>query len=91
MSLSISTSLLNSQRNQCEFGTCLTQEVEFGGQREGVSVGDEGVIPSVRGLHVINQQLVGPGDMLPRVTKETTLIVTRSYVKKKKKRERGNK
>lgn len=57
----------------------LTQEVEFCRERKCVAIRDKGVISSIRRLHVINRQLVGPGDMLPDVTKETTLVVTHSY------------
>lgn len=58
-----------------------TQEVEFCRERKCIAIRDEGIIPSVRRLHVINRQLVGPGDMLPDVTKETTLVVTHNYAK----------
>lgn len=59
----------------------LTQEVEFCRERKSVAIRDKSVIPSVRRLHVINCQLVDPGDMLPDVTKETTLVVTHNYAK----------
>lgn len=59
----------------------LTKKVEFCRERKCIAIRDKGIIPSVRLLHVINRQLVGPGDMLPNVTKETTLVVTHNYAK----------
>lgn len=63
------------------WSVCLTQEVEFCGEIKSVAVGNKGIISSILGLHVINRKLVGPGDTLPDVTKETTLIVTHNYAK----------
>lgn len=54
-----------------------TQEVEFCRKRKCIAIRDKGIIPCIRRLHIINRQFVGPGDMNPSVTMETTTTVTR--------------
>lgn len=64
-----------------DFYVALTQEVQFCWERKCVAIRDEGIISSVWSVHIIDRQLVDPGDMSPDVTKETAVVRTRIYAK----------